>query len=549
MLRIDASVLDYTIIAIYFATVIGIGVAARRLVKTDLDFFLSGRSLPAWITGLAFIAANLGALEILGMAANGAQYGVATVHFYWIGAIPAMVFLGIVMMPFYYGSKVRSVPEWLRRRYNKPTHLFNALSFAVATVLIGGVNLFALGLVLSLMLGWSISVAIVLAAGIVLIYIVLGGLSSAIYNEVIQFFVILAALVPLVIVALVDVGGISGLADRVRESDLGEGGLHAWEGMGIGGDNPLGANWIATVFGLGFVLSFGYWTTNFAEVQRALSARNMSAARRTPLIAAYPKIFIPALVVIPGLVAVATIDGFGTGSADADQYNNAIPRLIAEYLPSGMLGIAVTGLLAAFMAGVAANVSAFNTVVTYDLYQDYVRPDAGDAHYIRFGRLATVAGVAISIGTAFIAKGYENIMNYVQLLFSYFNAPLFATFIIGMFWRRATPWGGFAGLVAGTFGAFMTHQLYSKGTIDFPSPLAADFWGAIVAFVADAVVTVAVSLATRPRPVEDLHGLVWGMAAEPDERPSRRDRVWWRNPRLLGGVALAIVVVLNIIFI
>ncbi len=549
MLRIDASALDYTIIGIYFAVVLGIGFAAKRLVKTDLDFFLSGRSLPAWITGLAFIAANLGALEILGMAANGAQYGVATVHFYWIGAIPAMVFLGLVMMPFYYGSKVRSVPEWLRRRYGRPTHLFNSLSFAVATVLISGVNLFALGLVLSLMLGWSINTAILVAAVIVLVYITLGGLTSAIYNEVLQFFIILAALIPLVTVALIDVGGINGLADQIKQTDLGEAGLHAWEGMGIGGDNPLGANWIATVFGLGFVLSFGYWTTNFAEVQRALSANNMSAAQRTPLIAAYPKIFIPALVVIPGLVALVVVKDFGTGSTAGTEYNNAIPALMAEYLPSGMLGIAITGLIAAFMAGVAANVSAFNTVVTYDLYQDYIRRDADAAHYIRFGRIATVVGIAISISTAFIAKGYENIMNYVQLLFSYFNAPLFATFIIGMFWKRATPWGGFAGIVSGTFGAFMTHQLYSRGTIDFPSPLAADFWGAIVAFSADAIVTVVVSLATQPKPVEELSGLVWGMAEGMDEHVSSRDKLWWRNPKLLGGVALAIVVVLNIIFI
>ena len=549
MLRIDASALDYIIIGIYFAVVLGIGFAAKRLVKTDLDFFLSGRSLPAWITGLAFIAANLGALEILGMAANGAQYGVATVHFYWIGAIPAMVFLGLVMMPFYYGSKVRSVPEWLRRRYGRPTHLFNSLSFAVATVLISGVNLFALGLVLSLMLGWSINTAILIAALIVLVYITLGGLTSAIYNEVLQFFIILAALIPLVTVALIDVGGINGLADQIKQTDLGEAGLHAWEGMGIGGDNPLGANWIATVFGLGFVLSFGYWTTNFAEVQRALSANNMSAAQRTPLIAAYPKIFIPALVVIPGLVALVVVKDFGTGNTPGTEYNNAIPALMAEYLPSGMLGIAITGLIAAFMAGVAANVSAFNTVVTYDLYQDYIRRDADPAHYIRFGRIATVVGIAISISTAFIAKGYENIMNYVQLLFSYFNAPLFATFIIGMFWKRATPWGGFAGIVSGTLGAFMTHQLYSRGTIDFPSPLAADFWGAIVAFVADAIVTVVVSLATQPKPVEELRGLVWGMAEGMDEHVSSRDKLWWRNPKLLGGVAIAIVIVLNIIFI
>jgi solute:Na+ symporter, SSS family len=473
---------------------------------------------------------------------------VATVHFYWIGAIPAMVFLGLVMMPFYYGAKVRSVPEWLRRRYNKPTHLFNAISFAVATVLIGGVNLFALGLVLSLMLGWSINTAIVIAAGIVLTYITLGGLSSAIYNEVLQFFVILAALIPLVVVALIDVGGFSGLADRVRESALGDPGLHAWEGMGIGGDNPIGANWIATVFGLGFVLSFGYWTTNFAEVQRALSAKNLNAARRTPLIAAFPKIFIPLIVVIPGLVALTTINGFGSGSDPSKEYNNAIPALIAEYLPAGMLGLAITALLAAFMAGVAANVSAFNTVVTYDLYQDYIRGDADPRHYITVGRIATVVGVLISIATAFIAKGYENIMNYVQLLFSYFNAPLFATFIIGMFWKRATPWGGFAGIVAGTFGAFMTHQLYSRGTIDFGSDLAADFWGAIVAFGADAVVTVVVSLATKPRPVAELEGLVWGMAAEEPE-PTAEERVWWRQPKVLGAIAIALIVILNIIFI
>ncbi len=548
MLRIDANALDYVIIGLYFATVLGVGLLARRLIKSDLDFFLSGRSLPAWITGLAFIAANLGALEILGMAANGAQYGVATVHFYWIGAIPAMVFLGIVMMPFYYGSKVRSVPEWLRRRYNKPTHLFNALSFAVATVLIGGVNLFALGLVLSLMLGWSISTGIVVAAAVVLVYITLGGLSSAIYNEVVQFFIILAALVPLTIVALIDVGGFAGLADRVRESPLGEPGLHAWEGMGIGGNNPIDANWIATVFGLGFVLSFGYWTTNFAEVQRALSAKNMNAAQRTPLIGAFPKIFIPLIVVVPGLVALVTVPGFGTGSDPGQEYNNAIPALMAEYLPTGMLGLAITALLAAFMAGVAANVSAFNTVVTYDLYQDYIRRDAEPGHYILFGRLATVVGVLISIGTAFIAKGYENIMNYVQLLFSYFNAPLFATFIIGMFWKRATPWGGFAGIVAGTFGAFITHQLTSSGNLDVGSDLAADFWGAIVAFGLDAIVTVVVSLLTQPKPVQELDGLVWGMAAEQPE-PTPDERVWWRRPKVLGAIALVLVVILNIIFI
>jgi solute:Na+ symporter, SSS family len=550
-LRLDASPLDYTILAIYFAAVLGIGAVARLSIKTDLDFFLSGRSLPAWITGLAFVAANLGALEILGMAANGAQYGVATVHFYWIGAVPAMVFLGLVMMPFYYGAKVRSVPEYLRLRFNNPTHALNAATFAVATVLIAGVNLFALALIVNLMLGWSIEVAILVAAAIVLVYITLGGLTSAIYNEVLQFFIIVASLLPLTLIALHDVGGWSGLQDRVRESEIKEQGLHAWQGLGVGNvTNPIDANWIGIVMGLGFVLSFAYWTTNFAEVQRALSAKSMSAARRTPLIGAYPKIFIPALTIIPGLVALVTVPKLGSDDPTL-QYNNAIPLLMGRYLPEGMLGLGVTGLLAAFMAGVAANVTSFNTVVTYDLWQDYVRKDRDEKYYLRVGRIATVVGLLISVATAFIAKGYSNIMNYVQLLFSYFNAPLFATFIIAMAWRRTTPWAGFWGLIAGTLGAFVTHEIYSFGWVDLGSELAASFWGAIVAFIADAVVTVGVSLMTKPKPEEELRGLVWGLPrkdAEP-ERMLEDEQVWYRSPWLLGGGAMALIVILNIVFI
>ena len=448
--RLDTNLVDYAILAIYFVAVLGIGFAAKRYIKTSLDYFLSGRSLPAWITGLAFISANLGALEILGMAANGAQYGVYTVHYYWIGAVPAMVFLGIVMMPFYYGSKVRSVPEYLRLRFNKPTHLFNALTFAFATVLIAGVNLYALALVLKLMLGWPILLGIVVAAAVVLAYITLGGLSSAIYNEVLQFFVILAALIPLTIVGLQRrrrLGRPQGGRGEVNsEDEL----FHSWQGTAIGNvDNPLGASWVPIVFGLGFVLSFGYWTTNFAEVQRALSAKSLSAARRTPLIGAFPKVFIPAVTIIPGLVALATVPGLGGDDPDKE-YNNAIPLLMNEYLPNGMLGIALAGLLAAFMAGVAANVSAFNTVVTYDLWEPYVKSGQSDEYYLRFGRIATVTGIVIGIGTALIASGYNNIMDYIQLLFSFFNAPLFATFIIGMYWKRMTPWAGLWGLVAGT---------------------------------------------------------------------------------------------------
>ncbi len=519
-LRLDTNAADYLILFIYFVAVLGIGFAARRVIKTSLDYFLSGRSLPAWITGLAFISANLGALEILGMAANGAQFGVATVHYYWIGAVPAMVFLGIVMMPFYYGSKVRSVPEYLRLRFNRPTHLLNALSFAFATVLIAGVNLYALALVLELLLGWPILLGIVVAAAIVLVYITLGGLSSAIYNEVLQFFVILAALIPLMLVGLHDVGGWSGLKESIEEAK-GSGFLHAWQGTSPGDvTNPLEASWIPIVFGLGFVLSFGYWTTNFAEVQRALSAKDLNAAQRTPLIGAYPKIFIPAITIIPGMVALIVIPGLG-GDDPNKEYNNAIPLLMNEYLPNGMLGLALTGLLAAFMAGVAANVSAFNTVVTYDLWEPYVRSGESDAYYLRFGRIATVVGIVIGIGTALIASGYDNIMDYIQLLFSFFNAPLFATFIVGMFWKRMTPWGGFWGLVAGTFGAAVAHFAHAWEIVDLGSAQAAAFWGAIAAFVADAFVSVVVSLFTQPKPVNELQGLVYGMANVPTKTAGR----------------------------
>ena len=547
-IRLDTNLVDYAILAIYFVFVLGIGFAAKRYIKTSLDYFLSGRSLPAWITGLAFISANLGALELLGMAANGAQFGYATVHYYWIGAVPAMVFLGLVMMPFYYGSKVRSVPEYLRLRFGKPAHLFNALTFAFATVLIAGVNLYALALVLKLMLGWPILLGIVVAAAIVLAYITLGGLSSAIYNEVLQFFVILAALVPLTVVGVHSVGGWSGLKEKVAAGEGGEALLHSWQGTGVGNvTNPLEASWIPIVLGLGFVLSFGYWTTNFAEVQRALSAKSLSAAQRTPLIGAFPKIFIPAITVIPGLVALVTIPELGSDKANME-YNNAIPLLINEFLPNGMLGMALAGLLAAFMAGVAANVSAFNTVVTYDLWEPYVKSGQSDDYYLRFGRIATVSGILIGIGTALIASGYTNIMDYIQLLFSFFNAPLFATFIVGMFWKRMTPAAGFWGLVAGTAGAAFAHYGNKWGWFDLGSAQAAAFWGAVMAFVADAVVTVAVTLVTKPKPVEELQGLVYGMANVPEEHYASED-AWYRSPKLLGFTALGLTFGISLFFI
>src|SRR6201991_4414579 len=375
--RLDVNAIDYAIVIAYFIVVLGIGFAAKRYIRSSLDYFLSGRSLPAWITGLAFISANLGATEVLGQAANGAQYGVATVNYYWIGAIPAMVFLGLVMMPFYYGSKVRSVPEYLLQRFNPASHQFNSWTFALATILIAGVNLYALALVLKFLLGWPIIVGIVVAAVIVAAYISLGGLSSAIYNEVLQFFVVLPALIPITVVGLVDVGGWGGLQDRVKDSKIGEAGLHALQGTGIGDvTNPIGVSWVGIVFGLGFVLAFGYWTTNFAEEQRALSAKDLNAAQRTPLIGAIPKLFLPFIMIVPGIIALVVIKGLGT--TDELQFNNSIPLLMNQYLPNGMLGVAITGLMASFMAGVAANVSAFNTVITTDIVEPYVRQDQSD---------------------------------------------------------------------------------------------------------------------------------------------------------------------------
>jgi SSS family solute:Na+ symporter len=542
-LRLSMNALDYAILALYFVTVLGVGFAARRAIRTSVDFFLSGRSLPAWVTGLAFVSANLGALEIIGMAANGAQYGMMTVHYYWIGAVPAMVFLGIVMMPFYYGSKVRSVPEYLRLRFNRPTHLLNAISFALAQVLIAGVNLYALALVMQALLGWPLWVAIVVGAFIVLAYITIGGLSGAIYNEVLQFFVILAGLIPITVIGLVKVGGVGGLTDAVRGSKLGEAGLHAWQGTGST-DNPLGAHWIGIVFGLGFVLSFGYWTTNFAEVQRALSARNMNAARRTPIIAAYPKLLIPAVTVIPGLIALVTVNGLGAPSGDL-VYNNAIPLLMRDLLPNGVLGVAVTGLLASFMAGMAANVSGFNTVFTYDIWQAYVRRGRSDEHYLRVGRLATIGGVLVGISTAFIAAGFSNIMNYIQTLFSLFNAPLFATFIIGMFWRRMSAQAGFWSLLLGTLASLATYVLYKGGAIHFNSDLEESFWGAGIAFVTAAVVAAIITPLTAPKRNDELRGLVYGMGGVDLKGDVLvGDTAWYRSPVLLGGIALLLAAVL-----
>ncbi|MFI1464879.1 sodium:solute symporter family protein [Nocardia carnea] len=556
VLRLDAQAVDYAIVALYFVFVLGIGLLARKRISSSMDFFLSGRSLPAWVTGLAFISANLGAVEIMGMSANGAEYGFPAFHYFWIGAVPAMLFLGVVMMPFYYGSKVRSVPEFMRRRFGTGAHLVNALSFAIAQVLIAGVNLYLLGTILNVLLGWPLWVAVIAAAVIVLSYITLGGLSAAIYNEVLQFFVIVAALLPLTLIGLHRVGGWSGLQDKVATSPGGPEQLDSWPGNALSGFANDFLSILGIVFGLGFVLSFGYWTTNFVEVQRALATHSIAAARRTPIIGAYPKILIPLIVIIPGMISAVLVPQMAeykqavTANPDVDSevtYNQALLYLMKEVLPNGLLGVGLAGLLAAFMAGMAANVSAFNTVFSIDLWQQYVVKDRSDKYYLTVGRLATVGATVAAIFTAFIAGGFSNIMDYLQTLFSFFNAPLFATFILGMFWKRMTPTAGWTGLVAGTAIAVTIFVLNETGVFSL-SGQGVSFVAAGAAFVVDIVISVAVTMVTAPKPAAELVGLVYSETPrEMRTDPEAATLPWYQRPVLLAGIALVLVIILNIV--
>jgi SSS family solute:Na+ symporter len=555
-LRLDANWVDYLLIALYFVFVLGIGILAKRSVSSSIDFFLSGRSLPAWVTGLAFISANLGAVEIIGMSANGANFGIPTVHYFWVGAVPAMLFLGVVMMPFYYGSKVRSVPEFMNRRFGPAAHLVNALSFAIAQLLIAGINLYLLAKIVEVLLGWPLWVALLLAAAIVLTYTALGGLSAAIYNEVLQFFVIVAALLPLTLVGLHKVGGYGGLKDKIGAMSDGGDRLSSWPGTNLTGiDNPT-LSVIGIVFGLGFVLSFGYWTTNFVEVQRAMASSSISAAQRSPIIGAFPKMFIPFIVIFPGMIAGVIISDLASPPKGTEpDYNNAILYMMRDLLPNGMLGVAIAGLLASFMAGMAANISAFNTVFSYDLWQTYVKKDKPDDYYTRVGRIATVAATLIAIGTAFFASNYTNIMDYLQTLFGFFNAPLFATFILGMFWKRMTPTAGWTGLVSGTLAAVLVGVLskdalgpMSIGVLGLEGQ-GASFVAAGAAFVTDIVVSVLVTLVTKPKPESELRGLVYSLTPKKDFHDANEGALsWYQKPTQLAAVGAVLVIILNIVF-
>jgi SSS family solute:Na+ symporter len=561
--------IDQAIFLVYVAGVLAIGMVLRRTARTSEDFLLSGRRVPAWIAGLAFLSANLGAQEVIGMGASGAKYGMLTSHFYF-AAVPAMVFVGLFMMPFYYGSRARSVPEYLRLRFDEKTRTLNAVSFAVMTVFSSGVSMYAMAVLLRLLLGWDFHRSVLTVASVVLLYTFLGGLTAAIYNEVLQFFLIVAGFAPLAFLSLRDAGGWSGLGERLAVAARAQGYAagawsHTWRTLDAPSSNPMGLEWVGMVFGLWFVLGFGYWCTDFLVVQRAMAAESMSAARRTPLLAAIPKMLFPVLVVVPGMAAMALthqagLSGFALprrpdGLLDFDL---ATPMMLVHYLPSGALGLGLTALLASFMSGMAGNVTAFSTVWTYDIYQSHIRPGQTDAHYLRMGRAATVFGIALSVGTAYVAGRFNNLMDLLQLVFAFVNAPLFATFLLGMFWRRATGHGAFFGLLLGTAAAAVHHgltipagatTLLKGGWLGlslhtYASEMAQNFYTATWAWCTCFVATIGISLLTRPRRDDELRGLVYSLTPRVTEEGAR----WWARPGPLAIAVLLLAVALNLAF-
>ncbi len=545
---------DYLIIIIYFIFVIAVGFIIKKRIKSSNDFLNSNRSIPLWITSLAFISANLGAQEVLGMVASGAKYGIMTVHFYWVGAIFAMIFLGVFMMPFYYGSKARSVPEYLSMRFDEKTRGLNALTFAAMTIFSSGISLYALAKLLEVILHWNFDVCIWAAAGVVMVYTFMGGLTSAVYNEVLQFFLIVIGLSPLVIVSLHDAGGWSSIRANLQPELT-----HAWKYMGNAESNPMGINFISMLFGLGFVMSFGYWCTDFLVIQRAMIAKNMSAAQRTPILAAIPKMFMPLIVVLPGVVAITLMQpalqsrGYSIplDAKGALDYTMTLPSLIAHYYPSGLLGVGITALIASFMSGMAGNVTAFNSVFTYDIYQSYFVKNKSDNHYLYVGKMITLIGILLSIMTAYIAKSYNNINDFLQLVFSFVNGPLFATFLLGMFWKRTTGHGAFWGLMAGTLAATITHGLtIAEGKGGWISPMFEIKSGMGQAFIVAAfswltnfTTTILISLVTKPKSDIELKGLVYSLT----EKVQAPEQKWYLKAAPIGIILLIITIILNIL--
>lgn len=542
---------DLAIIVIYFVTVLGIGFYLKSHTKTGDDFFMAGREMTAWVAGLSFLAANLGSLELMGWAAAAYQYGILATHWYWIGAIPAMLFLGVVMMPFYYISKTHSVPGYLKLRFDERSRTLSAVTFGLMTVLMSGINMYSMALVMKVVLGWDIHFSIWVSSLTVAAYVFLGGLLSAIFNEVLQFVLIWLGAMLVPIVGLIETGGWAGMVERISRNFPGQNYTSLWSTLGSVGDNPMGIHWTGIVLGLGWVISFGYWTTDFLVVQRVMTAKDLRSAKMAPIIGAAFKMMVPFIVIVPGLLALAVLPFTLTGEAEAlatggHSYNEVLPLMLARYLGPGLLGLGVTALIAGFMSGMAGNVSAFATVWTYDIYRALMKKDATDAHYVSMGRWCTILGVLVSIGTAYLVMQFLSIMDYVQALFSFFIAPLFGTVLLGMLWKRCTPSGGFWGLLAGTLSSIamwawvkadpsaLRYIAFSPEAKDMAENMYRALWSWLICVG----VTVAVTYATKPKPVAELAGLVYGVTPVPGEghlRLYERPMFW----AVIVAVALA----------
>jgi len=547
---------DLAIIAIYFLAVLGIGLYLKRFAQSGEEFFLAGREMTAWVAGLSFVSANLGSLELLGWAGSSYQYGILAAHWYWIGAIPAMIFLGIVMMPFYYISKTHSVPGYLQLRYGRAASGLSAITFAAMTILMSGVNMYAMAVVMKVMLGWNIHFSIWVSSLTVGIYVAAGGLYSAIFNEVLQFFLIWFGALLIPVFGLIEAGGWNGMVARIQHNFPGQDFTHLWSTLGRFEDNPMGMHWTGIVFGLGSVISMGYWTTDFLVVQRVLAAKDIRSAKLAPVIGAFFKMAVPLIVILPGLLGLALLpehlvpeSGLQPGQ---HSYNEVLPLMLARYFGPGLLGLGVTALVAGFMAGMAGNVSAFATVWTYDIYRPFLRKTASDAHYVSVGRWCMIIGLVVSIGTAYLAMGFASIMDYVQALFSFFIAPLFGTVVLGMLWKRVTAAGGFYGLLAGTLSSvgmfflvkFNPAMLAVIALSPHAKALAEDMYRALWSCLIGVIVTVTVSLVTKPKPDSELKGLVYGLTPVPKE-----DNVsLLARPAFWAAVAIAIFLVLQWIF-
>jgi SSS family solute:Na+ symporter len=549
---------DIIVIALYFLMVLGIGYYLKNFTKTGEEFFMAGRDMSAWIAGLSFVAANLGALELMGWAGAAYQYGILAAHWYWIGAIPAMLFLALVMMPFYYISKTHSVPGYLKLRYGESSRLLSAVSFGFMTVLMSGINMFSMAKVMEIVLGWDLNFSIWVSSLTVAGYVFFGGLLSAIFNEVLQFFLIWLGALVVTILGLYETGGWGGVVHRIHERFPAQDYTHMWKGLGSFSDNPMGIHWTGIVLGLGFVISFGYWTTDFLVVQRVLAAKDLRSAKMAPVIGAAVKMAVPLIVILPGLLGLAVLpeklvaESAQALNPSAHTFNDVLPLMLARYCGPGLLGLGITALIAGFMSGMAGNVSAFATVWTYDIYRAVIKKNADDAHYVMMGKLCTVLGVLVSIGTAYLVMRFSSIMDYVQALFSIFIAPLFGTVILGMLWKRTTPAGGFCGLLAGTLSSIaMWAWVYEVPSAlayialsPHAKPMAENMYRALWSWIICVVVTVAVSLVTKPKPDAELTGLVYGAT----NIPSEGDLLWFQRPLVWAIVVFIGLIILNVIF-